>query len=255
MPDHQLFMVDNGYHQIRTAQEHLKHDPFDAPTALICHPDGAADQATVVAFAGGISKHVRVNSQWFWHTEYALAPWLRGLYNSDPAAAGNAGDIVIGWWPRYASAQPKTPQAGSEAAYLRCRRYASAGFPIAMQNIRFDQVSEPAVVDVDNTAGEDLFYLEARASAKRDHDWARADLSPETTFTTFSASALRNVFSVNVFNGEVRGAELRVWWRYDVDQSSKLDSLAEASTKTPLIKSVRIRWQAPMALLSVENAQ
>src|SRR5690606_22153155 len=126
----------------------------------------------------------------------------------------------------------------------------SAGFPVAMRNMRFDS-GNPATVEVDGGLSADLIRLEARASAVRDHDWAR--LAPEECFDgTWEPAGL---FGVGDFVNDVNGAELRLGRRYDVAPSSALDALGEAGARPPLINSVRIRWTAPTALLSVEEAR
>lgn len=252
LPDFTAFTFDTGLHDPRTSNERPKHEALDAPIALVCHPDGDRTQVTALALAGEIERHVQIRpGTWVWDCEYVLAPWLRGMYNTTPTGAGNLDDIVIGWWPRYASALPNDLSAvGDEAALLRCRRYVSAGFPVAMRNMRFD-TGNPATIEVDGTLSADLIRLEARASAVRDHDWAR--LAPEQWLDgTWEPPG---IFGVGDFVNDVNGAELRLWWRYDVAASSALDVLGESGSRTPLINSVRMRWTAPTALLSVEEAR
>lgn len=260
--DHQFFTLDTGLHQRGSASESIAHGNIDAPAVLIAKPDGVASGVTMVGLAGG-ARVRRVGSMppnIIHDTEYVTAPWLRGLYNTNPAAAGQAGDIVIGWWPRLPSARPAiTPPGEIGAALHRSRRFAWVGFPMAMHGARFDPFGAPASVQIDNEASktDDLLRIEARAAALRDHDWTRGTVL-QNVFGFGALPSLGTLFSGHDFSGpEVSGAELRVSWRYadDIGVSSRLDAIAEAGSRGPFISSAFLRWRAPMAVLAVEEAR
>ena len=87
--------------------------------------------------------------------EYHTAPWLRGMYNT-PLQDWETDDLVIAWYPRYASALPKdTSHLSSEdqlSALLRSRSYAWLGMPMRMYGLKLEGTpSEPSVaVEIDH---------------------------------------------------------------------------------------------------------
>jgi|GEM_PF-6822090 len=258
--DHVFFNVDTGVNNRGGSNESVSRDHLDAPYAFICTPDGNANTATIMGFAGGARQRRGSTNPPIWDTEYVTAPWLRGMYNTEPSGAGAAGDIVIGWWPRVASARPASPNGTDEAPYHRSRRFGWVGLPMAMHGARFDVVTTPAQVVIDNSASRthDLLEFEARAASERDPDWTRPALPMVPWFGDIPTPALTPLFVGTDFaNKDVSGAELRVSWRYatNVTTSSRLDAIAEAGSRGPFIQSAFLRWRAPMAVLAVEEAR
>lgn len=267
MVNHQFFTLDTGLHNPGQPNEDIARNTLDAPYVLICAPTGAADQATLAGLAGGARVHRSGTTapNVIHDTEYTIAPWLRGLYHSNPTYATQSGDIVIGWWPRLASARPAVAPTGDDEAapYHRSRRYAWAGFPMAMHGARFDETdAAPAEVTIahDPEAAHDLLVIEARVAAQRDPNWTRSAIA-FASGDDFNPNPLSNlgtaVRTSAEFDGkEVSGAELRVSWRYadTVPVTSRIDAIAEAGSRGPFISSAFLRWRAPMAILAVEEA-
>jgi hypothetical protein len=209
---------------------------FDAPCALVCAPDGSADKAEIIYLPPSYSV---TDSNNITTTYHATAPWLRGMYNSTPKAAGKAKDILIGWWPRFASGLP----VAATAEHYRCRSYTWAGYPVGAHRCRFDGMQ--ATVQV--LAIPPMFSLEARTSVHAMDDWS--------TITARTLQTGANKVDLGIDNQDYEGAELRITWSYTATPSSALDDIALAGSSAPRIGSVHLPFRAPITILAVEDAQ
>lgn len=241
MPTQNWFRLIRGYQSVNGAPDFTVDNRLDAPAALVCAPDGLTATSEIIGVTVPTS---RTNWSGYW---YSSAPWLRGMYNTPAGAGGQAaGDLVIGWWPRYPSALP----AAATAEHFRCRQYGWAGFPIAFQQARFDLVQTAtglptAEVTEHNTGTTDLFTVEYRAAATG-MDWTAVPMA------TNAAGA----FAHSQFVGTpVSGAELRVTWHYKGAPLATPHAIAEAANRTPRFGPVRLRCLAPCAVLAVEEAK
>ena len=218
------------------------------------------------------------------------APWLRGMYNTTPinwVDRGSAAEIpdlaplAIGWWPRYPSGYPKdlsTRSPVERSAFLRCRSYAWAGFPLRFHDSQFSGADLAQVTALSTGGG--LFDLQALALDGR-MDWGVAKMVP-LPIGSISAPATDMDMSA-VFNSEifklltpdtedkshfndtvairtVDGAELRIIWGYYDDPLPATASPAEWLQKTarngnsaPMIGPVYLRARAPNKIISVER--
>jgi len=216
----------------------------NAPALLITSPDGLKHEILL-------------------NPNKATAPWLRGLYNStvENWTLSDPGPIAIGWWPRYPSALPKDlpSNARHQAALLRCRAYAWAGFPLRLYGARFDlSVGQPRATVSLLDDGGGLFRVEARALATG-LDWMQA------TAVGVTAGADRDVSGA--FNGTqfankaVDGAELRVTWQYAAatpgatNTAQHLADLATNGNRAPTLGAVRVRCLAPSTILATQSAK
>ncbi|MBA3936449.1 MAG: hypothetical protein H0X38_03225 [Planctomycetes bacterium] len=224
---------------------------LDAPVAMICDPGGDPTKVELVQFVGPRQRG-NINS-------YVTAPWLRGLYNTVKqtwSASGGQKPIVIGWWPRYASALPGT---GTTAEQFRSRTYAWAGFPFRLHDARFDRAllaaksAEVATVKLLDPEIGDAFRIEARALA-RGFDWTPATVMTLNTASTTDQD-VSTAFGPAFTNQAVDGAELRLTWHYLKNPSGLLPDIAAAGNRAPVIGPVRLRCLAPTEILSVEGQQ
>jgi hypothetical protein len=247
-------------------------DIFNAPAVLLTSRNGDQQELTVLP------------------NNYT-ASWLRGMYNTTPipwvdrgsaAAVPNLAPLAIGWWPRYPSGFPKdlsTRAADVFAAFLRCRSYAWAGFPLRFHDTQFDGKNLIAEVTALSTGGG-LFDLQALALDGR-MDWSAASMnsllngnnSPSATPVNMSSafnSASFKVLADETLNsrltnasGAVRtvdGAELRIIWTYHdaplpatASPVEWLQDAARSGNSAPMIGPVYLRARAPNKVISVER--
>lgn len=106
--------------------------------------------------------------------------------------------FAIGWWPRYPSLLPAAPTAEQ----FRSRTFAWAGFPAAMFGGRFDKVSTPAEITIDNLF-TDVLSLEARAMSAG-VNWIAAAVSPQALI-----NGVNNLDTSKVPAGPVDSLELQ----------------------------------------------
>lgn len=209
-------------------------------------------------------------------------PWLRGLYNTPQQLWDDTVDglhpILIGWWPRYASALPSaTPTTSATTLtkqHFRSRSYAWVGFPLRLARSRFDQGAtftvkmDPSLAA--NHALDSLFTLSARAmagtvngSATADgaleaqgfNNWFKRDPDniPFTNTATVTVTNLTNLFN-DFGNNEVDGMEVRVTWHYKASSTYRtLDEIAEAMNRAPVIQGVSMTCHAPACVVGVEE--
>lgn len=247
-------------------------DIFNAPAVLLTSRNGDQQELTVLP-----------NN----HT----ASWLRGMYNTTPvpwvdrgtaAAVPNLAPLAIGWWPRYPSGFPKdlSIRAADEfAAFLRCRSYAWAGFPLRFHDTQFDGKNLTAEVTALSTGGG-LFDLQALALDGR-MDWSAARMisllkgnnSPSATPVDMSTTFNSDIFKVRADEtlnsrltnkaGTIRtvdGAELRIIWTYHdaplpatASPAEWLQDAARSGNSAPMIGPVYLRARAPNKVISVER--
>jgi hypothetical protein len=218
--------------------------------------------------------------------DYALAPWLRGLYNTPSTAtwgSGSVPSIAIGWWPRYASALPHDA-ATTTAAHYRSRTYAWVGFPFALYGMYCSDSllaklpsgyasTSLAHIDVDpaslfTVALNDFFIVEAHAAANEpiwsggstvvqtSMDWSRQrgvtiNRQPDHAGQAFDATYDGNgCFSTNSGPLPVDGAEVRVTWRYARAASGAIRDIADGSGRAPTITEAQVRALAPVRILA-----
>jgi hypothetical protein len=244
--------------------------PFNPPAVLLTSRNGDQQEMTVLP-----------NN----HT----APWLRGMYNTTPinwVDRGSAAEIpdlaplAIGWWPRYPSGYPKdlsTRSPVERAAFLRCRSYAWAGFPLRFHDSQFSGADLAQVTALSTGGG--LFDLQALALDGR-MDWGVAKMVP-LPIGSISAPATDMDMSA-VFNSEifklltpdtedkshfndtvairtVDGAELRIIWTYHDEPLTTptpaewLQDTALSGNSAPMIGPVYLRARAPNKIISVER--
>ncbi len=247
--------------------------PLYAPSALLCSSSGLAME--MMGMNGPLThrsdKSVAAYPNQFPNQgQYTSASWLRGLYNTkvNPAAwsAQNAGQgyppIVIGWWPRYASAYPDPTTITLTAQHLRSRFYAWFGLPVPAYGAYFDTVRRDTYFHGTNLAeleDDDLnayFTVEARALSYQDRwtgastvagqgsmDWSLQDAvvlpaSNGTALQDLSSVFLDGNDKARCFNGTVNtvtqalpvdGAEVRVCWRYSADPPLQTVALMPAA--------------------------
>jgi hypothetical protein len=239
------------------------------PTGVLAAPFPAIDApAVLISKRDGTSFEVIATP-----ANYAV-PWLRGLYNTTPQAWA-AGDIAIGWWPRYPSALPNTGSAAysgldaaGKAAQMRCRTYAWAGFPLRFYDSLFrssEALGEVTVADGANGTVE--VFARALASGI---DWEAASgaevrvYDGTLPFPTPAPVDISGAFNHAQFTSGSRlvdGAELRVFWRYHrnglagTTPADLLTSLADTANRAPTIGPVVLRCRAPAKIVSVESAR
>lgn len=229
---------------------------LDAPAVLLCSPDGNPATCEMVGLSGPIGIQGR-NGAFF-----TTAPWLRGQYNTPANTAGSVGHLAIGWWPRYASALPAAPTA----EHFRSRAFSWASFPVALHGARFDAgmltaigVDSLARIVVQDTATDDLFTIQARASgASRSLGAELPAWAALTSASIANAPGLAEAgaaFAHDEFAGPVDGAELRVTWHYLPPPSALLGDIANAANRSPMLGAVRIRALAPAKVLAIEDAR
>ena len=253
------------YDYMQNGQPHWVN--FDAPMAMLMNPSGtpaggagAQPQVELIPIIGPrIETHPSGQTnqpQWPW---YLTVPWLRGMYNTVQQTWGPSGNnlvpIAVGWWPRYPSA---LPQSGLTSQHYRSRSYAWVGFPLSLNEARFDPTtfgSDPvATVSVLDMQTTGLFNLQAMALATG-FDWT---VAPPATLTNGAVSDqdVSAAFKQRQFtNVSVNGAELRVMWSYATPPSNQFAAIAAACNSAPMIGPVRLRALAPAKVLTVENAR
>ncbi len=269
-----------------------------APQSMIVNPDGTAPE--MLALIGPKIHHpepsLPSNPPDPQIGQYCTASWIRGLYNSASGAPaswnGQASDapqpIVIGWWPRYASALPAVGTTLT-AQHLRSRTYSWVGLPFAVSGGYFDPLrvaglqaptgSLPlAQVDVEDAAG--TFVVEARALSYKDTwtssggapamDWSLQDpvqlvSTGSAVFDASPAFAADHDHALCFSDGNsppryqaVDGAELRLSWRYAKPAAitTALDALAaiaQAGNRAPSILDARLRCLAPIRVIATER--
>ena len=232
------------------------------------------------------------------------APWLRGLYGTCPpelAGSGSGapwnGALVIAWWPRYPSALPNagTRQwtaltAVQQAAMLRSRTYAWAGFPLRFYDAWFSSSDDLGYVTLLDDAkvlqgppaqasyggyGDPTFDVFARALAAG-FDWVQTDNTatpvalPEIPFPAsvavsgstqpagmeIAAAFASPQFAPGGAVAKVDGAELRVLWRYHA-ATAPLDlvGMANLCNRAPTLGQAKLRCRAPAKIVGVESAR
>jgi len=257
---------------------------FYAPAALISSADGTAIEMMQLI---GPKLHRGITAQQAAADtdagKYATASWLRGLYNTSTTSTWAGTDprpVVIGWWPRYASALP-SPSTALTDQHLRCRSYAWLGIPAASYGAYFDAARVAtlpapfsgmplAQVDVDDFGGR--FVIEARAEANEaawsgatpSMDWSQqlpVDLTPASDNATAIFSSSNDV--MECFHDAtqkaqpVDGAEVRISWRYAAaaNNANPLQDLAEATNSAPQVTAARVRFLAPVRIIATEHSQ
>jgi hypothetical protein len=245
--------------------------PFNSPAVLLTSRNGDQQEMTVLP-----------NN----HT----APWLRGMYNTTPinwVDRGSAAEIpdlaplAIGWWPRYPSGYPKDLSTRSDverAAFLRCRSYAWAGFPLRFHDAQFGGADLATVTALSTGGG--LFDLQALALDGR-MDWGAAKMvpslngNPSATPVNISPVFNSEVFKVLTPDPDSRmnqtanairtvdGAELRIIWTYHnallpsirtpESPAEFLKKAARNGNSAPMIGPVYLRAHAPNKVISVER--
>ena len=255
-----------------------------APAALISSADGAAIEMMQLIgpnlHRGMTTQQAAADTD---NGKYATASWLRGLYNTTTTSSWSGSDprpVVIGWWPRYASALP-SPSTALTNPYLRCRSYSWLGLPAAAFGAYFDATrvaSLPAPftgmalaqVDVDDFEGR--FVIEARAEADEtawsgatpSMDWSQ-QLPVDLTTGSDNASAIFSSSNdvMECFHDAsqkalaVDGAEVRISWRYATaaNNANPLQDLAEAANSAPQVTAARVRFLAPVRIIATEHSQ
>ncbi len=246
--------------------------PFNPPAVLLTSRNGDQQEMTVLP-----------NN----HT----APWLRGMYNTTPinwVDRGSAAEIpdlaplAIGWWPRYPSGYPKdlsTRSPVERSAFLRCRSYAWAGFPLRFHDSQFSGADLAQVTALSTGGG--LFDLQALALDGR-MDWGVAKMVPSLNGNPSATPVnISPVFNSEIFKvptdealnsrltneaGAIRtvdGAELRIIWTYhdkplieedpDASPAKWLQDTALTGNSAPMIGPVYLRARAPNKIISVER--
>ena len=205
---------------------------------------------------------------------------MTGLYGTPPpkwrnnnAAEGlRPGDLVIGWWPRYASPLPNAGDIPT-AAHLRSRMRSWAGFPFRLRGAVFDPemivgrsgANAVAAVEVLD-ASPDNIEVVARAMAFG-ANWTVAPaqlLIAGTNLLGQSRSAMdvfgyapQFVTGLTATDQPVStdGAELRLAWQLPSSwiTSGKLADIAKAGGSAPRIGAVRLRCLAPTTVLANER--
>jgi hypothetical protein len=226
----------------------------------------------------------------------ATAPWLRGLYGSctpelatpsQPAWTADSGTglapLLIGWWPRYASAMPaeSAPQwtgltAVQQSAMLRSRSYSWAGFPLRFYDAMFMPSDDLGSITVLDDAGAS-FVLTARALSSG-FDWNRADTAVAEVALPIGTTSITSAFLTDQFAPvqaatrrrqamPVDGAELRVLWRYrayplvppksmPTPTANQLFALINAQANSaPTLGPAVLRCRAPSKVIAVESAR
>lgn len=253
-----------------------------ATAALVCAADGTAKSVESLQLIG--PKFHTVNQLPPPDPDigkYTTAPWLRGLYNTLPGtwAATDPRPVVIGWWPRYASALPAAAAGALTTKHFRSRTYPWVGLPFGMHGAYFDPARQAVLPPPYDTlplaeveAGDDdgYFEVEARALAWNDDwsgtpramDWAlqgavaldSANRDASAAFTPGGDTA--RSFSDGSTGIPVDGAELRLSWRYATRPTDPtIAEAAEASGRTPVISAARLRCLAPVRVLATERAR
>jgi hypothetical protein len=246
---------------------------FSAPAMLLTSRNGGVHELTTMPDS---------------HT----APWLRGMYNTEPVAwvpkatpLPDLAPLAIGWWPRYPSGLPKRTfdsswNAGEFAALLRCRSYAWAGFPLRFHDSYFTPGAAWVTV-FDNGGG--LFMVSALAldgsldwnsaspitllaggpiyESQRQKDASGAFILGGSPFTTEAGEATGLAgYQHEAAPRAVDGAELRVVWSYHRAELSGsaaanawLIEAARNGNRAPMLGPVRLRAHAPSKVISVER--
>ncbi|MBA3710384.1 MAG: hypothetical protein H0W83_16370, partial [Planctomycetes bacterium] len=255
--------------------------PLNAPAALMCSAGGETEKAEILQFIGPNLRVIRLGDTNPDQGKYTTADWLRGLYNTNVntwAAADSP--LVIGWWPRYASALPTADSTVTQ--HFACRSYAWVGFPTTVYGGYFlkglldsfpttgpfPYRGEPMAEVVVSEHFKGFFDVEARALADN-NDWANVTWKQQQPVSLITGSNASAVFSppndaCGCFSNGVAGAltakpvdgaELRVTWHYSKTPSSNLRSVAESGGRTPVIDRVRMRCLAPVRVLANERAR
>jgi hypothetical protein len=258
-----------------------------APAALFCKPTGNIDDAEMIQLIG---PNKRATMTGFPGTpvpnldegKYTTADWIKGMYNTKKRAWTAADKaIVIGWWPRYASALPASGSAAKE--HFSSRSFAWVGFPATVYGGYFSKgllASFPStgpfpyqtetmanVAVIEDFSG--FFSVEARALADNDN-WSTVHWAAQTgvLLSTTSSDASDAFWPTNdlceCFSQgglpvptakPVDGAELRVTWHYADTPSSLLSSIASSGNRSPIIGGARVRCLAPVRVLANERAR
>lgn len=286
---------------------------FIAPVALIADPvradaDPATAQHEALVFIGHDERQMLkgwdpATSTWIDIAtnpnagKWIIASWLRGLYNTPstiawaPQSGGRdqLDPLVIGWWPRFASALPSASGSAPTpltAQHFRSRVYTWVNLPLRLHNARFCDQAPPelafdpdlpanAVLAGNNVPGSDpSLTVELRAMAgsiggRRDvryalnegsgtqGDWS---LNGGNQFTALSAagSAVTGLFPWNPSTTpdsalETDGVEVRISFRYIGDAASDLSSIARSANRSPLLSAAKLRCYAPLTTIAVEG--
>jgi hypothetical protein len=196
--------------------------------------------------------------------------------NASWGVSGGLAPLAIGWWPRYASALPGDSSDGwtnctpaQQAALMRCRSYAWAGFPIRFYECFFDSRSKLAdvfLLALPNHNGNPLFTVEARA-LRLGFDWSTQPYEPIDivgNYTDVSGAFVNKAsglddeqFTSNANSQPIPtdGAEMRVMWRYAQTSFTGLADAAGSANKAPMLGPVHVRCRAPSKILKVETAR
>lgn len=285
-----------------TNEQHLDECAF----VLLSHPSNPTVPVEVLRLLNDPS---RANQR-------IVAPWLRGLYGTQagtwtplypgtsitsdrptiwvnqtpPAAAvtitvtprgpGELNPIVIGWWPRFApgAAIGNTLDAVQQAAAMRSRSFAWAGFPLRLAGSRFDPrasaipvLATAGVADLPIPAPADsdvlVMALAAGLGAQELFDWNLAYSNAQTL--NASATKLVRPFDWARFHDrEVDGAEMRVHWTPNTgltglaaagDTQGRAIRFGATDTEAEQLPvagaGVRLRCVAPTRTLAIEEVR
>jgi hypothetical protein len=262
----------DGWNVLRAAAVEDGAGPrWDAPAALIMRKTGGAEREVVQFIEPKALPQRRINLDMSpakgrdvvpW--QYRVPRWMRGLYNT-PQVAWGAGDIALGWWPRFPSALPsRTGWSGLApaelAAALRCRAYQWAGFPVGFHRMRVGLDPDPMELRLAHdesalpTGGTGRWLRFELRTLATGLDWTTA--SQQTLVPDAFEADPRALLRPDPFGGlglrPLDGIETRVFVWYDdvLAPSSDLGDITGAGGQQYLINDVRLRVRAPALVLS-----
>ena len=287
---------------------------FVAPRALVCDPVrddadpatarneiitliGHDDRATITGVQGNVPVSLGPNPN---VDHWITAAWLRGQYHTKPDypwADVNGGNgmlkpLIIGWWPRFASALPPA-SAGLTAQHFRSRSFPWISLPLRLHHMRCadgtGNEGEPELAfdpnlptnSVITPTADATLEVQVRAMAgtidgHRTVDYAlgagsgtQGDWSALPSFKTLvpgtdfsaSGSAIAGLFPWNTSASpadakEVDGLELRLTFHYvGVTPSGVLTDIARRANRSPHLSAAKLRAYAPVTTVATEEAR
>ena len=206
-----------------------------------------------------------------------------------PGGNGDVQPLLIGWWTRFPSALPSTPpaSAANRNAQLRSRAFPWIGFCMRLARARFDD-QQPFQISFDPSLATNQVLIETQPNLTLEvramagtidgnaavtgalEDPARSGLGDWSIRTAHTPALpppggaptwlpLSGLYTWNTdFSGqpnEIDGVEVRLSFRYTGTTSSRLDDIARAANRAPLIGGAILQGHAPITVLATEGAR
>jgi hypothetical protein len=200
---------------------------------------------------------------------FICPPWLRSLYGSAMPATNTtaASPLLIGWYPRFASAMPRDGSTGLSEQHFRCRSYPWAGFPLRFARMRLPLLaSNPVQLPI--SGSQTVIEIQRRAmagalngddtvaGALRFRDSTRA--GPGTGFSDWLArppfdDITASRWLEDLIEADLDGLEIRASWHYRTVAHDLPALLAHMNTVPPHIaRPVSITVVTPTVVVGTD---